>query len=149
MKAVIQRVTYSKLSIDNKIYSYISGGLVVLLGITHNDDHSDIQWLAKKIVNLRIFNDDKYIMNKSLIDVSGELMIVSQFTLHAQTKKGNRPSYIDAANGDVAEKIYKSFILEIENKYNLIPKTGKFGTDMKVEFENDGPVTIIIDTKNK
>ena len=110
MKAVIQRVTYSKLSIDNKIYSYISGGLVVLLGITHDDDHSDIQWLAKKIVNLRIFNDDKYIMNKSLIDVSGELMIVSQFTLHAQTKKGNRPSYIDAANGDVAEKIYKSFI---------------------------------------
>jgi len=149
MKAVIQRVSYSKLSIDNKIYSQINGGLVVLLGITHNDDHSDIQWLAKKIVNLRIFNDDKYIMNKSLIDVSGELMIVSQFTLHAQTKKGNRPSYIDAANGDIAEKIYKSFILEIENKYNLIPKTGKFGTDMKVEFENDGPVTIIIDTKNK
>ena len=149
MKAIIQRVTYSKLSIDNKIYSQINGGLVVLLGITHNDDHSDIQWLAKKIVNLRIFNDDKYIMNKSLIDVSGELMIVSQFTLHAQTKKGNRPSYIDAANGDIAEKIYKSFILEIENKYNLIPKTGKFGTDMKVELENDGPVTIIIDTKNK
>ena len=149
MKAVIQRVTYSKLSIDNKIYSYISGGLVVLLGITHDDDHSDIQWLAKKIVNLRIFNDDKYIMNKSLIDFSGELMIVSQFTLHAQTKRGNRPSYIDAANGDIAEKIYRSFILEIENKYNLIPKTGKFGTDMKVEFENDGPVTIIIDTKNK
>ena len=149
MKAVIQRVTYSKLSIDNKIYSQINGGLVVLLGITHDDDHSDIQWLAKKIVNLRIFNDDKYIMNKSLIDVSGELMIVSQFTLHAQTKKGNRPSYIDAANGDIAEKIYKSFILEIENKYNLIPKTGKFGTDMKVELENDGPVTIIIDTKNK
>lgn len=149
MKAVIQRVTYSKLSIDNKIYSYISGGLVVLLGITHDDDHSDIQWLAKKIVNLRIFNDDEYIMNKSLVDVSGELMIVSQFTLHAQTKRGNRPSYIDAANGDIAEKIYRSFILEIENKYNLIPKTGKFGTDMKVELENDGPVTIIIDTKNK
>ena len=149
MKAVIQRVTYSKLSIDNKIYSHISGGLVVLIGITHDDDYSDIQWLAKKIVNLRIFNDDKYIMNKSLIDVSGELMIVSQFTLHAQTKKGNRPSYIDAANGDIADKIYRSFILEIENKYNLIPKTGKFGTDMKVELENDGPVTIIIDTKNK
>ena len=149
MKAVIQRVTYSNLSIDDKIYSQITRGLVVLIGITHYDDDNDIQWLAKKIVNLRIFNDDKNIMNKSLIDVSGELMIVSQFTLHAQTKKGNRPSYIDAANGDVAEKIYKSFILEIENKYNLIPKTGKFGTDMKVEFENDGPVTIIIDTKNK
>ena len=149
MKAVIQRVTYSNLTIDNKIYSQIKRGLVVLLGIAHYDDDNDIQWLAKKIVNLRIFNDDKNIMNKSLIDVSGELMIVSQFTLHAQTKKGNRPSYIDAANGDIAEKIYKSFISEIENKYNLKPKTGKFGADMKVELENDGPVTIIIDTKNK
>ena len=149
MKAVIQRVTYSNLSIDNKIYSQIKRGLVVLLGIAHYDDDNDIQWLAKKIVNLRIFNDDKNIMNKSLIDVSGELMIVSQFTLHAQTKKGNRPSYIEAANGDIAEKIYKSLILEIENKYNLKPKTGKFGADMKVELENDGPVTIIIDTKNK
>jgi len=149
MKAVIQRVTYSKLSIDNKIYSQIKRGLVVLIGIAHYDDDNDIQWLAKKIVNLRIFNDDKNIMNKSLIDVSGELMIVSQFTLHAQTKKGKRPSYIEAANGDIAEKIYKSLILEIENKYNLKPKTGKFGADMKVELENDGPVTIIIDTKNK
>ena len=149
MKAVIQRVTYSNLSIDNKIYSQINRGLVVLVGITHDDDNNDIQWLAKKIVNLRIFNDDKNIMNNCLIDVSGELMIVSQFTLHAQTKKGNRPSYIDAANGDIAEKIYNSFILEIENKYNLKPKTGKFGADMKVELENDGPVTIIIDTKNK
>ena len=149
MKAVIQRVTYSNLSIGNKIYSQINGGLVVLVGVTHDDDDNDIQWLAKKIVNLRIFNDDKNIMNKSLIDVSGELMIVSQFTLHAQTKKGNRPSYIEAANGDIAEKIYKSLILEIENKYNLKPKTGKFGADMKVELENDGPVTIIIDTKNK
>ena len=149
MKAVIQRVTYSNLSIGNKIYSQINGGLVVLVGVTHDDDDNDIQWLAKKIVNLRIFNDDKNIMNKSLIDISGELMIVSQFTLHAQTKKGNRPSYIEAANGDIAEKIYKSLILEIENKYNLKPKTGKFGTEMKVELENDGPVTIIIDTKNK
>ena len=149
MKAVIQRVTYSNLSIGNKIYSQINGGLVVLVGVTHDDDDNDIQWLAKKIVNLRIFNDDKNIMNKSLIDISGELMIVSQFTLHAQTKKGNRPSYIEAANGDIAEKIYKSLILEIENKYNLKPKTGKFGADMKVELENDGPVTIIIDTKNK
>ena len=149
MKAVIQRVTYSKLSIENKIYSQIEGGIVVLLGIAHDDDNNDIHWLAKKILNLRIFNDDKGIMNKSLIDVSGELMIVSQFTLHAQIKKGNRPSYINAANGDMAEKIYKSFILEIENKYNLMPKTGKFGADMKVELENDGPVTIIIDTKNK
>ena len=149
MKAVIQRVTYSNLSIGNKIYSQINRGLVVLVGVTHDDDDNDIQWLAKKIVNLRIFNDDKNIMNKSLIDISGELMIVSQFTLHAKTKKGNRPSYIEAANGDIAEKIYKSLILEIENKYNLKPKTGKFGAEMKVELENDGPVTIIIDTKNK
>ena len=104
MKVVIQRVTYSNLSIDNKIYSQINSGLVVLLGITHDDDDNDIQWLAKKIVNLRIFNDDKNIMNKSLIDVSGELMIVSQFTLHAQTKKGNRPSYIGAANGDIGDQ---------------------------------------------
>ena len=110
MKAVIQRVTYSNLSIGNKIYSQINGGLVVLVGVTHDDDDNDIQWLAKKIVNLRIFNDDKNIMNKSLIDISGELMIVSQFTLHAKTKKGNRPSYIEAANGDIAEKIYKSLI---------------------------------------
>ena len=110
MKAVIQRVTYSNLSIGNKIYSQINGGLVVLVGVTHDDDDNDIQWLAKKIVNLRIFNDDKNIMNNSLIDISGELMIVSQFTLHAQTKKGNRPSYIEAANGDIAEKIYKSLI---------------------------------------
>jgi len=94
-------------------------------------------------------NQSLHALKKLLFDVSGELMIVSQFTLHAQTKKGNRPSYIDAANGDIAEKIYKSFILEIENKYNLKPKTGKFGADMKVELENDGPVTIIIDTKNK
>ena len=149
MKAVIQRVTYSNLSIGNKIYSQINEGLVVLVGVTHDDDDNDIQWLAKKIVNLRIFNDNKNIMNNSLIDISGELMIVSQFTLHAQTKKGNRPSYIEAANGDIAEKIYKSLILEIENKYNLKPKTGKFGAEMKVELENDGPVTIIIDTKNK
>ena len=98
---------------------------------------------------MRIFNDELAVMNNSLLDVAGELLVISQFTLYAQTKKGNRPSYIDAENGDIAEKIYKSFILEIENKYNLKPKTGKFGAEMKVELENDGPVTIIIDTKNK
>ena len=122
---------------------------MVLVGVTHNDDLDDISWLSKKIINLRIFNDENNIMNKSLLDISGELMIVSQFTLHAQTKKGNRPSYINAAKGVFAEKIYNSFILEFEIKYGFKPKTGKFGHDMKIEFENDGPVTIIIDSKNK
>jgi len=149
MKVVVQRVNYSKLTIDNKIYSEINNGLLVLVGVTHNDDLDDISWLSKKIINLRIFNDENNIMNKSLLDISGELMIVSQFTLHAQTKKGNRPSYINAAKGNFAEKIYNSFILEFEIKYGFKPKTGKFGHDMKIEFENDGPVTIIMDSKNK
>jgi D-tyrosyl-tRNA(Tyr) deacylase len=119
------------------------------VGITHNDDIDDIKWLVRKILNLRIFNDDKSVMNKSIIDIGGELLVVSQFTLHAQTKKGNRPSYINAAKGDKAEEIYNNFLLEFKNQYGVTPKTGKFGSDMKVELENDGPVTILIDTKNK
>lgn len=149
MRAVIQRVNYAKLRVEGSIFSKISNGLVVLLGVTHEDGIEDVKWLAKKIANLRIFNDKTLIMNNSLIDVQGELMIISQFTLHAQTKKGNRPSYINAAKGEIALKIYNSFILEFENEYKLKPKTGKFGADMKVELENDGPVTIVIDTKNK
>ncbi len=149
MKAVIQRVNFAKLRIDEKIFSEIKNGLVILVGITHNDDDNDIKWLVKKILNLRIFNDDDLVMNKSLIDVHGELLIVSQFTLHAQTKKGNRPSYINAAKGEFAEKLYNLLLLEFENEHGIIPKTGKFGADMKVEIENDGPVTILIDTKNK
>ena len=149
MRAVIQRVNYAKLRVEGSIFSKISTGLVVLLGVTHDDGVEDVKWLAKKIANLRIFNDQASIMNNSLIDVQGELMIISQFTLHAQTKKGNRPSYINAAKGEIALKIYNSFILEFENEYKLKPKTGKFGADMKVELENDGPVTIVIDTKNK
>ena len=113
------------------------------------NDLKDVSWLSKKIINLRVFNDEMKIMNRSLIDISGELMIVSQFTLYAQTKKGNRPSYVNAAKGEVAEQIYKSFILEFKNKHGVIPQTGKFGHDMNIEFENNGPVTIIIDTKNK
>jgi D-tyrosyl-tRNA(Tyr) deacylase len=123
MKVVVQRVNYSKLTIDNKIYSEINNGLLVLVGVTHNDDLDDISWLSKKIINLRIFNDENNIMNKSLLDISGEFIF--------------------------AEKIYNSFILEFEIKYGFKPKTGKFGHDMKIEFENDGPVTIIIDSKNK
>ena len=149
MKAVIQRVNFAKLKVNNKLFSEIGNGLVVLIGITHDDDINDIIWLVKKILNLRIFNDDNLVMNRSVIDVHGELLVVSQFTLHAQTKKGNRPSYINAAKGEIALKIYNSFILEFENEYKLKPKTGKFGADMKVELENDGPVTIVIDTKNK
>jgi len=149
MKAVIQRVNYSKLRVNNKAYSQINKGLLVLVGITQDDDLKDVSWLSKKIINLRVFNDEMKIMNRSLIDISGELMIVSQFTLYAQTKKGNRPSYVNAAKGEVAEQIYKSFILEFKNKYGVIPQTGKFGHDMNIEFENNGPVTIIIDTKNK
>ena len=149
MRAVIQRVNFAKLRIDEKIFSEIKNGLVILVGITHNDDDNDIKWLVKKILNLRIFNDDDLVMNKSLIDVYGELLIVSQFTLHAQTKKGNRPSYINAAKGEFAEKLYNLLLLEFENEYGIIPKTGKFVLDMKVELENDGPVTILIDTKNK
>jgi len=149
MKAVIQRVNYAKLRIDGKVSSEINNGLVILIGITHDDDDSDIKWLVKKILNLRIFNDNDAVMNKSLIDVDGELLIVSQFTLHAQTKKGNRPSYINAAKGEIALELYNSFLSEFKNEYGIIPKTGKFGADMRVELENDGPVTILIDTKNK
>ena len=149
MKAVIQRVNYAKLRIDGKVSSEINNGLVILIGITYDDDDSDIKWLVKKILNLRIFNDNNAVMNKSLIDIDGELLIVSQFTLHAQTKKGNRPSYINAAKGEIALELYNSFLSEFKNEYGIIPKTGKFGADMRVELENDGPVTILIDTKNK
>ena len=149
MKAVIQRVNFAKLRIDQQVFSKIKSGLVVLVGITHNDDIDDIKWLVRKILNLRIFNDDKSVMNKSIIDIGGELLVVSQFTLHAQTKKGNRPSYINAAKGYKAEEIYKNFLLEFINQYGVTPNTGKCGSDMKVELENDGPVTILIDTKNK
>ena len=149
MKAVIQRVNFAKLKVNNNLFSEIGNGLVVLIGITHDDDTNDIKWLVKKILNLRIFNDDNLVMNRSVIDVHGELLVVSQFTLHAQTKKGNRPSYINAAKGKIAEEIYNSLLSEFKNEHGINPKTGKFGADMKVKLENDGPVTIIIDTKNK
>jgi len=147
--AVIQRVTEASVTINQKIKSNIGLGLLVLLGIEDADNQEDIDWLTYKIVNLRIFPDDQEVMNKSLIDVQGELLLVSQFTLHASTKKGNRPSYIKAAKPDVAIPLYEQTIATLEL---LIPdklKTGEFGADMKVSLLNDGPVTIIIDTKNR
>lgn len=149
MKAVIQRVNYSKLKINGEVYSEISKGLMVLLGVTHEDTIDDIKWLSNKIVNLRIFNDDNGIMNKSVKEIDGDLQVVSQFTLHALTKKGNRPSYIHAAKGEFAEINYNLFVDEINMIFNKKIKTGKFGADMQIDFENDGPVTIIIDSKNK
>lgn len=149
MKAVIQRVSYASVTVDNKTISSIENGLLVLLGITENDTKEDIEWLSKKILNLRIFNDENEIMNKSLIEVDGDLIIVSQFTLLASTKKGNRPSYIKAAKPEIATPIYEQFILHTEKALGKKVGTGIFGADMKIKLLNDGPVTIIIDTKNK
>ena len=149
MKAVIQRVSKASVTIDNKVVANIESGMLILLGITHDDSEDDIKWLSNKIVNLRIFNDANNVMNTSVKDSNGDIIVVSQFTLHASTKKGNRPSYIDAAKPEVAIPLYESFILEVENHLEKFIQTGKFGADMKVELLNDGPVTIIIDSKVK
>ena len=149
MKAVIQRVNHSKLKVDKSLFSEIGLGLMILLGVTHDDEFEDLVWLAKKIAHLRIFDDEDGVMNKSVIDINGEIQVVSQFTLFALTKKGNRPSYINAAKGDFAEKMYESFIKELQKYLRKIIKTGKFGSKMSIELENMGPVTIIIDSKNK
>lgn len=149
MKAVIQRVSKANVTINEEKVANIQKGLLILVGIVENDTKEDIEWLSKKIANLRIFNDENEVMNKSLIDIAGEAIVVSQFTLQASTKKGNRPSYIKAAKPDIAIPIYEQFIQQIENDLNKKVQTGEFGADMKVELLNDGPVTIIIDTKNK
>ena len=149
MRAVIQRVSRASVTVDEKIISEISNGLLILLGIEDADNQKDIEWLSRKIVNLRIFNDDKGVMNKSLLEVQGDALVVSQFTLHAATKKGNRPSYIKAAKPDVAVPMYENFVRQLENDLGKKVGTGIFGADMKVNLLNDGPVTIIIDTKNK
>ena len=149
MKAVIQRVLQASVSIEEKIFSQIDQGLLVLLGISNEDNDSDIAWLSKKIAQLRIFTDDNEVMNKSLIDIDGDALVVSQFTLLASTKKGNRPSYTRAAGPETAVPLYKKFVAQLENDLNREIKTGIFGADMKVSLINDGPVTIIIDTKNK
>lgn len=149
MKAVIQRVTKASVTIDGEQVAKINDGLLVLLGIVDDDILEDIQWLAKKISNIRIFDDPNGVMNLSLIDKKSNVIIVSQFTLHASTKKGNRPSYIRAAKPDIAIPLYKKFIQQMENEIGRRVQTGKFGADMKVALINDGPVTIIIDSKNK
>jgi D-tyrosyl-tRNA(Tyr) deacylase len=149
MIAVIQRVLASSVTIDGKVKSNIGTGLLVLLGIEEADGREDIDWLAKKIVNLRIFPDEQEVMNKSLLDVGGELLLVSQFTLHASTKKGNRPSYIKAARPEIALPLYEQAITILEAELGKSIGTGTFGADMKVSLVNDGPVTLIIDTKNK
>lgn len=149
MKAVIQRVTSASVSVDGKITSSMKNGLLILLGVADDDEQEDILWLTKKIANLRIFNDENEVMNKSIIDKQGEAIVVSQFTLLASTKKGNRPSYIKAAKPEIAIPIYEKFVEEFEKEIYKKVGTGIFGADMKIELLNDGPVTIIIDTKNK
>ena len=147
MRAVIQRVSESRLRIENNIHSEIGLGLVVLVGFEAEDELSDLEWMANKLIHLRIFPDEEGVMNKSVLDVGAELLIVSQFTLHASTKKGNRPSYIKAAKPEIAIPLYEKFI-EICSK-DCSCSTGVFGADMKIELINDGPVTICIDSKSR
>lgn len=149
MIAVIQRVSESSVKIDGKIKSAIGNGLMILLGIEDADNQEDIDWLAKKIVNLRIFPDENQVMNRSLLDVDGDILLISQFTLHASTKKGNRPSYIKAAKPPIAIPLYEKMIQALEHELGKTIGTGEFGADMKVSLINDGPVTIVIDSKNK
>ena len=149
MKAIIQRVSSCSVTIDNKVVAVIQKGLLVLVGFEDADNNEDLNWLTLKIANLRIFGDENEVMNLSLKEVGGDMIIVSQFTLHANTKKGNRPSYIKAAKPETAIPLYESFIKQMENELGKKVQTGKFGADMKVALLNDGPVTIIIDTKNK
>lgn len=148
MIAVIQRVSHASVTIEGELKSEMAHGLLILLGIEDADDDEDIEWLSQKIVKMRIFTDEEGKMNKSLIDVGGEILVVSQFTLHASVKKGNRPSYIKAAKPDHAIPMYEKFIKRIAG-FGQPVKTGEFGADMKVSLINDGPVTIIVDTKNK
>lgn len=149
MRAVIQRVLRSKVNINNTIKHKIGKGLLVLLGFEDSDDNDDMRWLSGKIVRLRIFNDDEGLMNKSVQEINGEIMIVSQFTLHASTKKGNRPSYIKASKPEIAVEKYNYFIDQITSDLGRPVKTGEFGANMTIELTNEGPVTIIIDTKNR
>lgn len=149
MRAVIQRVTMANVVINNHIRSAISKGLLVLVGIEDADTTEDIIWLSSKIVNLRIFNDAGGVMNESVKDHDGDILVVSQFTLHASTKKGNRPSYIKASKPPVAVPLYEQFVQQLQTDLGKQVFTGEFGADMKVSLLNDGPVTIVIDTKNK
>jgi D-tyrosyl-tRNA(Tyr) deacylase len=149
MRAVIQRVLQASVMINNKIKSEIKNGLLVFVGIEDADTIDDIEWLSNKIINLRIFDDDKKVPNISVKDIDGDILAVSQFTVHASTKKGNRPSYIKASKAETAIPIYEKFIIQLSKDLGKIIHTGEFGADMKVQLINDGPVTIFIDTKNR
>ena len=149
MKVVIQRVSSASVTIDNKVVSDIQKGLLVLVGIEDSDNQEDSNWLASKIANLRIFGDENDVMNLSVKDINGDIIVVSQFTLHAATKKGNRPSYIKASKSEIAIPLYENFVLQLEKELGKKVQTGIFGADMKVLLLNDGPVTIIIDSKNR
>ena len=149
MRLVIQRVGKARVLVDGEIVGSISNGLLVFLGITHDDNMEDVLWLVKKTIGLRIFNDTNNLMNLSLLDTEGELLVVSQFTLHALTKKGNRPSYIEAAKPEKALPLYKSFVEQCEKDLGRPVCTGLFGAMMDVQLSNDGPVTILMDSKNK
>ena len=149
MRTVVQRVSECSVTIDGKVVAEIGNGLLVFLGIEEIDSQEDINWLSAKIINLRIFNDQNQVMNLSLKDCSGDIIVVSQFTLHASTKKGNRPSYIKAARPEVAIPLYHNFIKKLEIDLGKKVQSGQFGADMKVRLLNDGPVTIIIDSRNK
>ncbi|MBT2161987.1 D-aminoacyl-tRNA deacylase [Zobellia barbeyronii] len=149
MRAIIQRVSRASVTVDGKIISEIQNGLLILLGIEDADSQEDIEWLSRKITNLRIFNDADGVMNESLINSGGDAIVVSQFTLHAAVKKGNRPSYIKASKPDIAIPLYEKFIAQVEIDLSKKIGTGIFGADMKVDLLNDGPVTIAIDTKNR
>lgn len=146
---MIQRVSEASVTIDNTISGAIKQGYLILLGVAEDDSQEDVDWLVKKIINLRIFSDDEGLMNLNIQDVKGDLLVVSQFTLHAKTKKGNRPSYIKAAKAEIAIPLYTAFVQTAEQQLGKPVAKGEFGADMKVSLINDGPVTIIIDTKNK
>jgi D-aminoacyl-tRNA deacylase len=149
MKVVIQRVNQAQVNIGSTLYNSIDKGMCIFLGITHQDGEEDVHWLIKKILGLRIFDDENSIMNLNINQVSGDILVISQFTLYASTKKGNRPSYIEAAHPSTAENLYDYFISQLSNRFEGTVKTGKFAADMKVNLINDGPVTILIDTKDK
>ncbi len=149
MRAVIQRVKEASILIEGSLHASIKKGLLVLVGIEDSDSREDIEWLAGKIIRLRVFNDEQGIMNLSLSEIGGDIMVVSQFTLHASTVKGNRPSYYRASKSEIAIPRYNDFVLQLKKEYGHTVKTGIFGADMKISLINDGPVTIFMDTKNK
>ena len=149
MRLVIQRVTHASVTIEGVLKSKIGGGLLILVGIEDADTDTDVNWLAQKVVNLRIFDDENGVMNRSVVDVDGEILIVSQFTLHAMTAKGNRPSYIRASKPDFAIPMYEKFCAKVSELLGKQVDTGEFGADMKVELLNDGPVTILIDSQRR